>query len=394
MSTPAPDRPALLGGQPLRPQGPPPWPVDDGEVADILRELAASRDWGRYHGPWCDRLIATLQSLTGSEHVLLCSSGTAAVELALRGVQVSPGDEVLLAAYDFKANFTNVLTLGATPVLVDVRADDCQLDISQLDAARTPRTKAVLASHLHGGLVDMPALRDWADRHGLALIEDACQAHGATIHGRPAGRWGHVAVLSFGGSKLLSAGRGGAVLTSDPAIAQRIRLYTQRGNDAYPLSELQAAVLLPQLDRLPERHQRRAHAAARLRELLHGTPGLTFFPSPRADCDPAYYKLALLYDPAPFDNLPRDRFAEALRAEGIPLDPGFRSLHRTHARSRFRASAPLPHADRADESLLQLHHPFLLADDDELHAFVAAVSRTHLFARELAIPSGGRSPAS
>ena len=122
--------------------------------------------------------------------------------------------------------------------------------------------RAVIVSHLHGGLAAMPEIRAWADLRGVAVVEDACQVPGARIAGRLAGTWGDVGVLSFGGSKLLSAGRGGALLTDRSDVVQRIKIYSERGNQAYPLSELQAAVLLPQLESLAERN----HAAAAERD--------------------------------------------------------------------------------------------------------------------------------
>lgn len=376
------DRPALLGGEPIRPAGPPDWPPPDAGVAARLAELAQSGDWGRYHGPWCDQLADRIRAVIGSRHVHLCCSGTASVELALRGIGVHPGDEVLLAGYDFKANLTNVLHLGASPVLVDIRPDDWQLDVARLEAARSSCTRAVIASHLHGGLVDMAELRVWADAHGIAVIEDACQAPGAVAQGRPAGGWGDVGVWSFGGSKLLTAGRGGAVWTSRDDVAQRMRLYAHRGNDAYPLSEMQAAILLPQLDQLAGRNLRRAAAVARLDEQLRGS-GLTRLASPRPLDEPAYYKVGWQYHAARFDGLPRDRFAAAMRAEGIALDPGFRALHRTHARSRFRSAGELPVAAAADDSILTLHHPVLCGESADLDQIVAAVLRVRRFAREL-----------
>jgi dTDP-4-amino-4,6-dideoxygalactose transaminase len=324
-------------------------------------------------------LAAALATSHGVEHVLLCASGTAAVELALRGGRVGPGDEVILAAYEFKANFQNVLALGAVPVLVDVRPDDWQLDAGRVADAVTGRTRAVIVSHLHGGVVDMPRVVETARQHGLSVIEDACQCPGALIHGRTAGTWGDAGVLSFGGSKLLSAGRGGAVLTADAALAQRIRLHTQRGNEAYPLSELQAAVLLPQWDRLAERNARRGESVAVLRELLADSTGLT--PLPHGEHSrPGYYKLGLRYDAEAFAGLPRDRFAAAMRAEGIALDPGFRSLHLTHSRRRFRASGPLTEADQADDRVLVLHHPVLLEDKPALRQIFTALEKIREFA--------------
>src|SRR5262245_53951257 len=113
------ERPALLGGDPVFPNGPPDWPPNDPAVALAIARAVADGSWGKYQGGHCDRLVARLCEYHGCEHAVLCSSGTAAIELALRGLKVGEGDEVVLAAYDFKANFQNVLTVGAVPVLVD-----------------------------------------------------------------------------------------------------------------------------------------------------------------------------------------------------------------------------------------------------------------------------------
>ena len=356
---------------------PPAWPLLDEAVEAALRRAFADGSWGKYHGPNCLELADRLAALHGCEHVVLTCSGTAAVELALRGLKLGTDDEVILSAYDFEGNFKNVLAVGAKPVLVDVDARTGQLDVSQLAAARSPRTKAIIVSHLHGGVVAMPDVRAFADQHGIAVIEDACQMPGAIVHGRVAGTWGDVGVLSFGGSKLLTAGRGGALVTRDDGIAQRIRVHTQRGNDAYPLSELQAAVLVPQLDRLAERNQLRGENVSRLLALLSDVAGLRCVVEAAGSGDPrraqsletqpGFYKLGFWFDAAAI-GCSRDDFASAMRAGGIALDPGFRALHRTHARGRFRAVNELSNATRADESILVLHHPVLLGTPEDLQA--------------------------
>lgn len=361
---------------------PPTWPLTDEAVEAALRRAFADGSWGKYHGPNCRELSERLATMHGCEHVVLTCSGTAAVELALRGLKVGPDDEVILAAYDFEANFKNVLTIGAKPVLVDVDARTGQLDVSLLEAARSSRTKAIIASHLHGGVVEMPAVRAFADQHGIAVIEDVCQMPGAIVHGQVAGTWGDVGVLSFGGSKVLTAGRGGALVIRDDNIAQRIRLYTQRGNDAYPLSELQAAVLLPQLDRLDERNRLRAENVSRLLGLLSDVVGLRCFAEAAGSGDPrrsqahltqpGFYKLGFWFDESAFGRS-RDDFACAMRAKGIAFDPGFRALHRTHARGRFRAVNDLPNASRADEAIVGLHHPVLLGTAADMQAIRDAI---------------------
>jgi dTDP-4-amino-4,6-dideoxygalactose transaminase len=233
-------------------------------------------------------------------------------------------------------------------------------------------------------VADIPEITRIARTHNLAVIEDAAQMPGARIHGRMAGTWGDAGILSFGGSKLVSAGRGGAVLTSRADIAQRIKLYNQRGNEAYPMSELQAAAIIPQWERLDAANTARTAAAAWLMGRLEQTAGLRMFCNPPSDSVPGYYKLGLQYDPAAFAGLSRDLFAAAIRAEGIALDPGFRGLHLTHSSRRFREADELPHATRADEGVLTLHHPILLGTEGDLMQIVAAIERVARHARAIA----------
>src|SRR5437868_15433078 len=147
--------PALLGGPPVRPGGPPDWPPADDAVREAL--LAAWRDgsWGKYHGGHVRRLEERLAVAYGVGFALTCGSGTFAVELALRALKVGPGDEVVLAAYDYPGNFLAVHAVGATPVLVDVEAENWNLSAGRLAEGLSPATRAVIASHLHGGLVPM-----------------------------------------------------------------------------------------------------------------------------------------------------------------------------------------------------------------------------------------------
>ena len=369
------ERPAILGGNPIRPAGPPIWPRNDPQVRATLLKLFETGDWGRYHGP---NVLSLCQKLAGYfelEHVLPCSSGTAAVELALRGSKVTDGDEVILAGYDFKANFQNILCLGATPVLVDLDPVTWQLDHNRLDAAISNKTRAILISHLHGGVVDAPQVRQIADAHGLMLIEDICQNPGAILYGQKAGTWGDVSVLSFGGSKLLTSGRGGAVLTRRSDIAERIKRYVNRGNDAYPLSEIQAAIVLSQIDELDHWNTRRRTAVEKLALELEELSGLTILQRPTADLTPAYYKVGFRYDADQFDGLPRELFATSLRAEGIAMDVGFRGLHLIHSSRRFRAADSLVQASLADTGMLILHHPVLIQEGDAIHEIADAVSR-------------------
>ncbi|HUR55259.1 MAG TPA: aminotransferase class V-fold PLP-dependent enzyme, partial [Gemmataceae bacterium] len=217
----------------------PSWPLPDPDVRAALDAAFASGAWGQYHGPHVRALESELAAFHHVPHALTCASGTLAIEVALRALKVGPGDEVVLAGYDYESNFLNVHAIGAKPVLIDVHPETWQLDPSHLEGAFTPQTKAVICSHLHGGIVPMREVTEIAARRGVGVVEDAAQAPGATVQGKPAGTWGDVGTLSFGGSKLLTAGRGGALLFRDSAVFQRAKVWLHRGVQAWaPLSEL------------------------------------------------------------------------------------------------------------------------------------------------------------
>lgn len=376
-------RPAILGGTPIRPQGPPTWPRSCDAICKVFASIAESQDWGRYLGPNVPAFCAALSDFHQVEHVHLCSSGTSAVELALRGVGVQPGDEVILAAYDFKANFQNVLLLGAVPVLVDLDPNSWQIDVTQIGGALSSRTRAILVSHLHGGCVEMNVVNEIANRHGIAVVEDACQNPGAILRGRRAGTAGDVGVISFGGSKLLTAGRGGAIVTRRRDVFERIQRYVHRGNDAYPLSEIQAALLRPQLKQLDELNQMRRDAVVHLIGKLSNCSGLKLLQEPTDENQTTYYKVGFQYDPPQFDGLSRNQFVRAMRAEGIAFDSGFRSLHLIHASRRFRSVGELAEAMRADSMMLTLHHPVLIESTQSIDEIASAVNKIRECAAEI-----------
>jgi dTDP-4-amino-4,6-dideoxygalactose transaminase len=378
------DLPALLGGAPVRPQGPPDWPPRDDAVGDALQAAWRDGSWGKYESGGVERLEARLSREHDVPFAVVCSSGTLAVELALRALKVGPGDEVVLAAYDYPGNFLAVHAVGARPVLADVNPDDWNLDLTSLAESLGPTVRAVIVSHLHGGMVPMRELTELVSRRNVAVIEDAAQAPGALVQGRRAGTWGVVGVQSFGGSKLLTAGRGGALLTGRADVYQRLRLLTHRaGNVVYPLSELQAAVLAPQLDRLDERNARRGGAVALLAERVRGMPGLRLFQC-RTEGQPCYYKVGVQYDAAQF-GLTRARFISAIRAEGIAMDEGFRALHVGRSQDRFCRAGPLPEAERAHDGAVVLHHPVLLGSDEEVEQVASAVWKIHRHAARLTV---------
>jgi perosamine synthetase len=377
------DLPALLGGPPVRPEGPPTWPSPDAEVRDALLAAHADGSWGQYLGPSVPRLEQLLSASFGVTHVLTCATGTLAIEIALRAIGVGPGDEVILAAYEFEPTFLVIHAIGATPVLIDIDLDSFSLDANKLEPSFTSRTKAIVVSHLHGTSARMTEIAIMARKTGIPVIEDAAQACGGVIEGKPAGSRGDFGILSFGGSKLLSAGRGGALLTSSADLAQRARLALNRGIQQWaPLSELQAAVLIPQLNRLLETNEHRRRRVAELIEALRDVPGLIAYPERFMDSSPAYYKVGFFYDESTF-GISRDVFVKALRAEGVAFDPGFRALHVGRAMSRYKTVGVPLLAESAGQHVVMLHHPVLLLGSFEIAQVAAAVWKTYRNAARL-----------
>jgi dTDP-4-amino-4,6-dideoxygalactose transaminase len=356
--------------------------MPDEQVRRALQAAYADGSWGKYHGGSVELLQANLARYHGVVFALTCASGTFAVELALRALKVGPGDEVLMAAYDYGGNFLNIHAVGARPVLVDVAADNWNLDLTELEAAVGPATRAVIVSHLHGGVVPMREVMEIAGRHGLAVIEDAAQMPGAIVQGRKAGTWGDAGVLSFGGSKLLTAGRGGALITGRADVQQRARLLLHRGNLVCPLSELQAAVLIPQLEQLDQWNAVRARNVQLLSERLQAVPALRPFTNTVPDTRPGYYKLGWQFDAARF-GLSRAGFIAAVRAEGVALDEGFSALHVGRSPSRFRAAGALDEAGRVHAGAVVLHHPVLLGTESQVEEVASAICKVHVYAEPL-----------
>jgi len=210
----------------------------------------------------------------GVKHAIGVGSGTEALHLALEAAQIGPGDEVITVAFTFIATLEAITYVGARPVLVDIDPRTCNIDVAQVAARITPRTRAIIPVHIYGQPADMDPIMALAAEHGLYVIEDACQAHGAAYKGRRVGCLGHMAAFSFYPSKNLGGyGDGGAVTTNDDALAEALRRLRHHGHESKyvhalighnsRLDEIQAAVLRVKLRHLEAwNERRRAHAAA------------------------------------------------------------------------------------------------------------------------------------
>jgi dTDP-4-amino-4,6-dideoxygalactose transaminase len=270
-------------------------------------------------GPEVRSFEAAFAAACGAPHAIGVASGTAAIHLSLVALGVGPGDEVITSAHTFIASAEPVLQVGATPVFVDVEPGTGNLDPARLEAAITPRTRALLPVHLYGQPADMPAILEVATRHNLVVIEDAAQAHGAVCRGRHVGLWGQAGTFSFYPGKNLGAyGDGGAIITADDELAGRLRMLCDHGRSekylhAVPgfgerLDALQAAILAAKLPRLEAWNQRRREIAEVYRQALAGLP--LALPPHRDDTRHVYHQFPV-YTPE------RDALQAHLKEAGI-----------------------------------------------------------------------------
>jgi len=298
--------------------------LDNGDpelLAELLETVArVSRDAAFTLGAEVEGFEREFAAWCGSEHAVGVSSGTAALELALRGLGIGPGDEVIVPTNSFIATAEAVSAAGATPRLVDVDEETALLTAEIVEAALTPRTRCVIPVHLYGRTVEMDPLLELCRARGIRVVEDACQAHGARYRGRPAGSLGDAGCFSFYPTKNLGAwGDGGAVVSDDAELATRVRLLRSHGEGSRHhhempartdrLDALQAAILRVKLERLDEANQRRRDAGAALREALAESP-LTLPPAPAADGDHVFH-LFVVRTPE------RDELRERLGAAGV-----------------------------------------------------------------------------
>ncbi|GIM97032.1 DegT/DnrJ/EryC1/StrS family aminotransferase [Paractinoplanes toevensis] len=338
---------ALFGGRPAVARGTriPAWPrVTPADREAVLRALDSGRFTAAAAGeqeiPGLEREWA---EQAGTRHCIAVSNGTAALSVALRALGVGPGDEVVVPALSFIATAAAPLHLMAVPVFADVDPYTYNVTAATVEAAISPRTRAVVVVHLHGLPVDMDEILAVAGRYGIPVVEDAAQAHGARYRGRPVGSLGAINTFSLNVSKnLATCGEGGLITTDDPELAARATMLRQfgeliaaKGERSYVAHELgwnnkpsalQAAFTRSQLARFPEECEQRDHNVRRMLDELAGLTGLAL-PGPPADRTHAWHILRFRIDPAAFGLGPehagpiRAAVQRALRAEGVPAAP-------------------------------------------------------------------------
>jgi len=308
------------------------WPLyDHTEEAALLRVLNR-RKW--FNGEETKAFETAYAQFQGADFGAACTSGTTALEIALEALAIGPGDEVIVPPYTFVATATAVLRVGATPIFADVDATWC-LDPASVEAAITPRTRAIMPVHFGGAMGNIEALDALARSNGLALIEDACHAWGSAWKGKGAGTIGCCGAFSFQESKNLTAGEGGILVSNDGALMERCQSIINCGREAGApwyhhinlgtnarITEFGAALLQAQLVRLPAQLAQRAANAALLDAGLAGVPGVTPQPNIPEMTRRSYHLYCFRLDSTKF-GMDRATFLAQCEARGLPLMAGY-----------------------------------------------------------------------
>src|SRR5271163_4452425 len=279
---------AITGGEPVRKIPFTPWPIASKEEFTALEDAFTSLKWGGqpFPGKYADAFAKKFAEFQTAKYGQCVSTGTVAIEACLKAIQIRPGDEVIVPAYTWEGTVGPVLLLNAVPVFVDVDPETYCLDAKLIEQAITPKTKAILPVHLGMRFADMDEILRIAKKHNLKVIEDCAHAHGGMWKGKGAGSMGDLGAFSFQSSKLITSGEGGAVITNNLEYMEKVQTYINAGRASvtdlfhhriigfnYRLGEFQAAVLGPQIDRLPKQAKLRAANMKHLETRLRGTPG-------------------------------------------------------------------------------------------------------------------------
>lgn len=404
---------ALHGGPPACPAPWPTWPVFDDTERRLLLDVLNTGQW--WFGEKVRQFEAEFAAFQGGRYAVTCTNGTTAIEMGLKGLGVLPGDEVIVPPYTFIATASAVVTVGAIPVFADITPDTLCLDPADVARKITPRTKAIIPVHVAGYVADMDRLNALARQHHLQVLEDAAHAWGSQWQGRGAGVLGRCGTFSFQVTKNITAGEGGILITDDEALADLCRSYThcgrRKGSAWYDhdylgsnlrLTEFQAAILLAQLGRLEQQTLTRQANAAILDQALAGLAGIRVLaPEPRMTRRSYHMYIFRLDEPAL--GLSRDRFIEALNAEGVPASKGwYRPLYangvfqNAHAGPAHGIRAPLanspvdytqvscPVSEQVCRDAVWIPQNVLLAGEPLIRSLAAAIEKVVTHASELA----------
>ncbi|WP_292976620.1 DegT/DnrJ/EryC1/StrS family aminotransferase [Mycobacterium sp.] len=416
---------ALHGGSPVWSGAWPEWPQQDQATIERVTAALTSGRWtltGGWTGvePYERRFANRFAEFLGVPYCVSTDHGSSSLAIALEAVGVGAGDEVVVPVFTWVATASAVLNVNAVPVFADVDPDTGCVSPAAIAAAITKRTKALIVVHLHSRMADMDAVGALAQRHGVAVVEDCAQAHGARWKGRAAGSLGTVGAFSMQQGKVLTCGEGGAVSTSDARLydrLQQLRADSRRYPQANPavgypylaeacevmgtnhcLPELSAALLLDQLERLPAQLQQRAHASDLLDAELARLPGLRPLARPAQLDLPSVFAYGVRRDSEAFADAPTEQVCAAVAAElGVRVHRADRPLHHNplycpETKPRYRwlrdrlrppPGTRFPHSEQLYDTLMLLPHRVLLSTAAGLEAVVAAFDKVARHAESL-----------
>ena len=359
---------AITGGTPVRAQGYPAWPVWDEAELLAVTDVVRSGNWGGFPepGPRAAEFEAAFAAYQGARHGILMMNGTITMEVALKALGIGWGDEVIVPALTFVATAYAPMAAGALPVIVDVEPRTWTIDLDQVEAAVTPKTRAVIPVHLGQQMADIERLMDIAVRHGLAVVEDCAHAHGQMWSGRGAGCIGDFGSFSHQSSKILTSGEGGTLLTSDDDLARRAHSIVDCGRpkDAeetaytfganYRLGELHAALLVTQMAKFEGQRVEREATATYFEEIAEQVPGVTIKPRDARITRWSFYNYIFAIDPDAFSGATNHVVAAALEAEGIPAEVQYPPMSRydLFQPSLSRLPVAVEFADRLDPATM------------------------------------------
>ena len=401
---------ALLGGRPIRTKGWPEWPVWDKNIEPKIADMYRTGNWYRNTGKYCEEFESRYAKLVGAKHCLATASGTTALTIALHASGVDAGDEVLVSPFTFIATYNVVFNAKALPVFVDSDPETFLLDPAKIEEKITERTTAILPVHIYGLPCDMDAINSIAKKYHLKVVEDACQAWSAKYRGKNAGMLGDLGCFSFQNSKHLPAGEGGAIVGNDEKVMDFCRSYHDcgrhhgsirsaskypiRGNN-YRMQHVQALILMSQLERFETDAELREQHAAYLDSKLKGIPGIIpYKPVPGAE-KAAFHLYPFRYRKEDFNNISKETFIKALRAEGIPVRPGYgrqnkdglieealrsrgyRRLFGTRRLNKWRDENHLPGNDQLVEEAVTLYQNVLLTTKNDMDDVVNAIAKVY-----------------
>jgi dTDP-4-amino-4,6-dideoxygalactose transaminase len=364
----------------------PNWPVYGEREFELLRGVIESGRWGGFN-EIVQRFETEFASFQNCAHGISAFNGTVTLETALAVCGIGPGDEAIVPAISFISTATAVSRMGALPVFVDIEPFTFNMDPGRAAAAITPRTKAILPVHFGGLVADMDRFTRLASDHNLLLIEDAAHAHGSEWNGRRAGSFGLAGSFSFQNSKVMTAGEGGMLTTNDAGFAERARAFVNQGRREgegwffhhtlgtnFRITALQAAVLVAQLERLPEQICLRTRNVRLLRAELADVRGIRFQDEPPQATAHSGYLLLGRIDAAAF-GATRDEFHRRMETAGIPCTPFY--PHALYGNPMYQSGGcrvePCPVAEACVRDAFWFPQRVLMADEDTIREIARVI---------------------